>query len=260
MYRVVVVDDEKTIAEGIAALFPWNSIGFEAVAFTDPRVALAYIEREGTDVVLSDIEMPGMSGIELCQALQGKGITVVLLSSHQNYDYFRSAIRCSVEDYLLKPVHSEDIAECFGKIRERLDAERNVKDEEPPSTTYYETIRKGVEDYLEENYREARLEEAALRVNLSAAYLSSLLKDKVGCGFTEMLTRIRMEKAAALLADVQYKAYDIAYYVGYDNPKSFSRAFKNYYGCSPTEYRQSGRLLRGKNGSPGPGAEEARGA
>ncbi len=238
MYRVVVVDDEKTISEGIAALFPWNSIGFEAVAFTDPRVALSYIEQEGTDAVLSDIEMPGMSGIELCQALQGKDIAVVLLSSHQNYDYFRSAIRCSVEDYLLKPVHSEEIAECFGKIRQQLDEKHDVPEQTPQSSTYYESIRKGVEEYLEENYREARLEEAALRVNLSSAYLSSLLKDKLGCGFTEMLTRIRMEKAAVLLSDVQYKTYDIAYYVGYDNPKSFSRAFKNYYGCTPMEYRQ----------------------
>ena len=241
MYRVVVVDDEKTISEGIAALFPWNSIGYEAVPFTDPRVALDYIKREGTDVVLSDIEMPGMSGIELCKALQGKDIVVVFLSSHQNYDYFRSAIRYSVEDYLLKPVHSEDILECFGKIRERLDEKRNVKEKEPQSSTYYESIRQKVEEYLEENYREARLEEAALRVNLSAAYLSSLLKDKLGCGFTEMLTGIRMKKAAELLADVQYKAYDIAYYVGYDNPKSFSRAFKNYYGCTPMEYRQGGK-------------------
>ncbi len=148
MYRVVIVDDEKTISEGIASLFPWKSIGFEAVSYTDPRVALADIERNGCEVVLSDIEMPGMSGIELCRKLQGRDIIVV--------------------------------------------------------------------------------------------FLSSLLKDKLGCGFTELLTRIRMEKAAKMLGDVQYKAYDIAYYVGYDNPKSFSRAFKNYYGCSPMEYRQRG--------------------
>lgn len=47
-----------------------------------------------------------------------------------------------------------------------------------------------------------------------------------------------MEKAAAMLQDLQYKTYDIAYYVGYDNPKSFSHAFKNYYGVTPMDYRK----------------------
>ncbi len=240
MYRVIIVDDEKTIAEGIASLFPWSGIGFEAVSYTDPRVALAAIERDGCDAVLSDIEMPGMSGIELCQKLQGRDIFVVFLSSHQNYDYFRSAIRYSVEDYLLKPISGDDLMECFGKIKAKLDARHPAGEPETHSSGYYESIRKIVTDYLEENYQSARLEEAAHRANLSSAYLSSLLKDRLGCGFSELLTRIRMEKAAKMLGDVQYKAYDIAYYVGYDNPKSFSRAFKNYYGCSPMEYRQRG--------------------
>lgn len=87
MYQLIIVDDEKTIAEGISALFPWNKLGFEAVSFTDPRIALSYIRSHGADVVLSDIEMPGMSGIELCRELQGEDVLIVFLSSHQNYDY-----------------------------------------------------------------------------------------------------------------------------------------------------------------------------
>lgn len=239
MYKVVIVDDEKAIAEGIASLFPWNRIGFDAVSFTDPRVALSYLKEEGGDVLLSDIEMPGMTGIELCQALQDQKILVVFLSSHQNYDYFRSAIRYNVEDYLLKPISSRDLIECFEKIKNKLDEQNHVETAEQQGS-YYESIRKIVEDYLEQNFKEARLEEAAARANLSAAYLSSLLKDKIGTGFSEMLTGIRMKKAAQMLLDVHYKAYDIAYYIGYDNPKSFSRAFKNYYGCTPMEYRQKG--------------------
>ena len=240
MYKVVIVDDEKTIAEGIASLFPWNKIGFEAVSFTDSRLALAYLMREGGDVLLSDIEMPGISGIELCRKVQDLQIRIVFLSSHQNYDYFRSAIRYNVEDYLLKPVNSEDLLECFGKIKTELDQKNHVTEEESASSSYYESIRKIVSQYLEQNYQEARLEEAAVLTNLSPGYLSSLLKDKLGMGFSELLTSIRMKKAAEMLTDVRYKAYDIAYYIGYDNPKSFSRAFKNYYGCTPMEYRQKG--------------------
>lgn len=236
MYTVAIVDDEKTISEGIASLFPWEQIGFEAIPFSDPRIALSYMDSHHVDVLLSDIEMPGISGLDLCQAVQNKNVIVVFISSHQNYDYFRSAIQYRVEDYLLKPLKSGDILECFGKIRDKLDAANHVKEEKPES--YYEDIRRKVGDYLNEHYRDARLEDAAVQVNLSPAYLSSLLKDRFGIKFSDWLQKIRMEKAADMLRDANYKTYDIAYYIGYDNPKSFSRAFRNYYGCTPMEYRQ----------------------
>ena len=79
MYQLIIVDDEKAIAEGISALFPWNKLAFEAISFTDPRIALSYIRSHGADVVLSDIEMPGMSGIDLCRELQGLAYQFLLL-------------------------------------------------------------------------------------------------------------------------------------------------------------------------------------
>ena len=234
-YTVVIVDDEKMISEGIASLFPWNQIGFQAVSFSDARLALGYIKSNHVDVLLSDIEMPGMNGIELCEEVKDLGIIVVFISSHQNYDYFRSAIQYHIEDYILKPIKSSDILQCFGKIKDKLDAVNKIDEAKPES--YYDNIRKSVEQYLEKEYKDAKLEQAAVLVNLSPAYLSKLLRDKFGTGFSDWLLEIRMKKAAGMLTDVNYKSYDIAYYIGYDNPKSFSRAFKNYYGMTPMEYR-----------------------
>ena len=71
-----------------------------------------------------------------------------------------------------------------------------------------------------------------------SSYLSRILKEKCDFGFAEYLVKIRMEKAAEMLMDSHYKSYDIAYYVGYDNPKSFSHAFKGYYGRTPMDYRK----------------------
>ena len=79
MYTVAVVDDEKNISEGIASLFPWQEIGFEAIPFSDPRIALSYMEKHHVDVLLSDIEMPGISGIELCRAVQVRNVIVVFM-------------------------------------------------------------------------------------------------------------------------------------------------------------------------------------
>jgi len=235
MYQLVIVDDEKNIVEGIANLFPWEQLGFQVVYFCKGREALSYIEHHHVDVLMSDIQMPNMDGIELCRQIQDKDIRVVFISSYQNYEYFRYAIQFHVEDYLLKPIKSGDIITCFGKIKEKLDEQHAVKPEASPG--YYKQIIGKVKQYLEENYREASLEEAAVLVSLSPSYLSRIFKEKCGFGFQDYLTKVRMEKACELLGDIKYKSYDIAFYIGYDNPKNFSRAFKTYYGKSPKEFR-----------------------
>lgn len=102
-----------------------------------------------------------------------------------------------------------------------------------------------VKEYIKENYKEASLEDAAVQVSLSPSYLSRIFKEKCGMGFSDYLTKTRMEKACELLGDIQYKSYDIAYYIGYDNPKNFSRAFKAYFGMTPKEYRNGKVLEKG---------------
>lgn len=239
MYKLIIIDDEEKIADGMAQLFPWQNIGFQVERiFTSARTALEYLEEHPVDVVLTDIEMPDMNGLELSrQLLNHPDIQKVFFSSYSNYEYFRAALQNGVADYLMKPVAYSALLECFEKIRTRLDA-RGEHTEEVPKA-YYEQIIYSVRQYLKTNYRSATLEEAAARVNLSPSYLSRIFKEKSGSGFSELLLKIRMEKACELLADIQYKSYDIAYYVGYDNPKNFSRAFKAYYHMSPSEYRKS---------------------
>ena len=125
MYTLVIIDDEEKIVEGIAHLFPWEEIGFQVIqSFTNAPLALDFIMKNPVDVVLSDIEMPGMNGLQLCEALQAKeGIHIVFFSSYQNYEYFRSAIRLSVDDYLLKPINYPELLTCFARVKSRLDEE-----------------------------------------------------------------------------------------------------------------------------------------
>lgn len=236
MYQLIIIDDEEKIAEGIANLFPWERIGFSVAAyFQSAEKALAYMKRNKVDVVVSDIEMPGMSGLELCEQLMKDKIRVVFISSFQNYEYLRSAIQYKVEDYLLKPVKFEELNETFLKIKEALDKEQCSSSEEPLS--YYNQIIEKVKNYIREHYMYASQEEAAALVGMSSGYLSKIFKEKAGIGFQEYLTEVRMKKACELLDNIQFKSYDVAFYVGYDNPKNFSRAFKAYFGITPKEYR-----------------------
>lgn len=241
MYRLVIVDDEEKITEGIANLFPWAELGFEVVkACSKGFEALDYIKNNPVDVLLSDIEMPDLNGIELCAQIQEMNVKVIFISSYQKYEYFRSAILYQVEDYLLKPVKFEELKKCFTKICEKLDKEHGISSEKfPDNETYYEKVIHEAKNYIAEHYRDCTLEDVALHVNLSAGYLSKIFKEKSGKGFQDYLLEYRMQKACELLDDIHFKSYEVAYYVGYSNPKNFSRAFKAYYGKTPKEYRNS---------------------
>ena len=117
MYQLVIVDDEDKIVEGIANLFPWEQLGFQVTWFSRPLKALEYVKTHQVHVLMSDIEMPEMNGLELCKQLQDSDIKIVFISSHQNYEYFRSAIQLNVTDLLLKPIKSADIIACFERIK-----------------------------------------------------------------------------------------------------------------------------------------------
>lgn len=245
-YRVLILDDEAHIAEGIANIFPWEQIGFSSCFFSNPILALSYIRDNPVDVLMCDIEMPGLNGFQLLESLKEEGIElkIVIISSHQHYDYLRMAILYGVKDYLLKPLKSEELFECFEKIKRELD-ERNEIDTDNVQQGYYEAVTEKISSYISEHYQDATLEDAARLVNLSPSYLSRILKEHSEQGFQDMLLRVRMDKARELLTDIHYKSYDIAYYIGYDNPKSFSRAFKRFWGVSPMEYRNGNMPDRG---------------
>ena len=103
MYRLIIVDDEFEIRNGLSRYFPWESVGVEAAAvFENARGALDYIRRNPVDVVLTDIEMPGMSGIELARVIheQRLPVKVIFLSAYKKFEYARDAISYRVVHYI----------------------------------------------------------------------------------------------------------------------------------------------------------------
>ena len=240
MYSLIIIDDEEKIANGISMLFPWKEIGFNVVGTcTSAGEAIDFVEKNQVDVILTDIEMPDMSGIDLCEELKAEhpDIQIVFFSSYNKYEYFRAAIQQGAADFLMKPVKYEQLLECFEKVKERL-AESGETETKKEIEENVDQVINEIKSYLEVHYRDATLEEAAELVNLSPSYLSKIFKKKNGMSFRELLTKIRMEKSCEMIEDINCKMYDIAYYIGYDNPKNFSRAFKAYYGETPIEYRK----------------------
>jgi len=124
LYRLIIADDEDLIRTGLLCRNNWKEMGFEVVAtLEDGSDVLALMEKERIDVVLTDICMYQVTGLEVARVIQEKypWVKVVLLSGFREFEYAREAIRCGVYEYLLKPIDYEKLRLIFKKIKEELD-------------------------------------------------------------------------------------------------------------------------------------------
>lgn len=138
MYNLIIVDDEQKIRHGIASGIPWNELGFEVAGVcANGLEALQIIEENPPHVVLSDIRMPRMDGLELMQIINQKYpfIKVIILSGYNDFEYLNMSIKNRVIDYLLKPTDVDEFARVFEKLRFQLDMEEEQKRE-------YETLQR----------------------------------------------------------------------------------------------------------------------
>lgn len=126
MYKVLLVDDEEMVTQGLSRFVPWEEIGY-VVAGTAVSVdkALEFLEKEMVDLVITDIMMPVKSGLDLIQVLNEKypGIKTVILSGYSDFSYAQQAIRLGALDYLTKPINFSAIRTLLNRIRAKLDEE-----------------------------------------------------------------------------------------------------------------------------------------
>ncbi len=243
MYRLLIADDEEDIRRGLAEFFPWNELGFEVVETVENgRKALECIRRGGVDAVFCDIRMPVMSGIELARAVfeENLRVPVVFLSAFKDFSYAQKALQYGVRDYVVKPTSYESITTVFKKLKVELDRGLSPQDggrEHEGVKT--DAVLAAIKGYAEREYARATLKGAARVAHLNPQYVSRLFKERTGENFHTFLTRVKMEKAAQLLQDVDYLTYQVSEIVGYSNPKNFTRTFKKHFGVSPREYRHS---------------------
>ena len=272
-YSLIVIDDEETIRNGLTRFGNWESVGFSVVAtFEDGKEALDFLEHRPVDVVLTDIRMAEVSGLDLARTVAARWPTtiVVIMSGYQEFDYARRAIRSRVFDYLLKPIDMETLYNTFSQLRDVLAARRDTTGDEvvlggttagdtasrnatgadtPFREREMETEGVATRDqyvsavvqksctFIEDNYhRDLSLEDLASYVHLSPMYFCRLFKEQVGVTFPAYLTEVRVRHAQGLLETYRYRISEIAPMVGYRNTKYFTRVFKRYTGLTPTEY------------------------
>lgn len=132
MYRFLIIDDEPVVREGISAAIDWASHGFELVGTCrDGREGLQAVEELRPDVVLTDICMPFVDGLELAAAIsdQYPGTRTILLTGYDEFEYAQEAVKLNVRDFLLKPITADELREILESLRGELDTERKRRED-----------------------------------------------------------------------------------------------------------------------------------
>ncbi|MFT3985366.1 MAG: response regulator [Lachnospiraceae bacterium] len=254
MVRVIIVEDEQLIREGLKFTVDWRKYGCRLVGMSsDGKAGEALILKEQPDIVITDIRMPEKSGLEMVESLQGKVKTeFIILSGYDDFIYAKQAIRLGARGYLLKPIDDTELEEILLRTVEAVKSRKNESRRiAADQIRRNEQIKNALSDkYLEKAFlimKQRYMEDLTMRcvaeeLYISESYLGKLFKHKTEHTFLDFLTLYRVKAAIELLENSDRKVYEIAGTIGYGDSKYFSKVFSKIVGIKPTEYRNGYQL------------------
>ena len=258
-YRVLIVEDEPLmrdyLTENLSRLHPSFVV---ADAAHDGISALALFEKSSYDLVITDLRMPGMDGLQLIERIRslGKTLPIIILTGYDEFEYARTALHFGVAEYLLKPLNDDALRETLSRLEQVIGQHRSamrLPDDLSPkniaqfvATCFTESDREHkmlaeraasyITTHLTEPITQTDVAEA---LGVTPAYLSSVFHEEKGESYTKFLTRLRMMQAALLLkSSPGMTIQSVAEQTGYASDKHFIGVFKKYFGVTPHEYRQ----------------------
>ena len=256
MYKAIVIEDERLIRSYISNFINDCIEGFYVIeSFMDGQDALDYLKTNQVDLIITDIRMLEVSGIEVAKYVYEHELPtkVVILSGYQNFAYAQEAINYNVSSYLTKPVDPAELQKVLSKIKQQLDKE-NTEQEEPVIAEATEGEGNRVDEktmierallYINQNFdKDISLKTVADQVYLSEDYFGKLFKKNTGSNFSNHLLSVRMQKAIELLKTGHYTVTEIGEMVGYKNTNYFIKVFREYTGHTPKKYP---RFVEGHN-------------
>ena len=268
MLKIVIADDEEFIRRGYLSL-KWEELGIEVAGAAKNGIeVLELLQEQPVDILLTDIRMPGMTGIELSKKalkLQPE-LIIILLTGYGEFSYAQEAVRLGIFDYILKPSTPKEIFACINRAKEQIKKKEgqqkemeliqrelsnfaaleqanqvlSTKPEVAPEEE--EMLIQMIIRYLGEHYAEnVTLASLAEVTHFHTWYLSRYIKQKTGQNFLSILTGIRISHAAKLLLETDLKNYEVAERVGIADERYFGQVFKKTYGVTPSQYRKAKR-------------------
>lgn len=247
MYRVILIDDEPLIVEGLSKVVDWKNYSCEVVATAfDAKEGEEKIRELRPHIVFTDVNMPQVNGLEMLRGIRSEfpQMQVSIISGHSDFSLAQEAMKLGACRYLLKPTKMDEIYEAISAMTTLL--QQNPLPEEDATEVLGDfdhassfVVRQAVQ-FMQENYREKlALSQVAEHCYVSQWHLSKLLNRQLQKNFYDILNQIRIEKAKELLKDGSLRISDISDLVGYAEAAHFSRVFKKETGMSANEFRST---------------------
>ena len=271
MIRLLIADDERLEREALAEMVTRRFVEHEIVLeeAENGRKAADTAILWGADLILMDIEMPGMNGLDAARAVlaQRPGCRVIFVTAYSLFQYAHEAVHLGACDYLLKPVDPDELEASIRRAIRQIETERKLEalapvqpEPEAPAAPDEEATHGGDESsqnalvmahvrrYLEDNYMfDISLDSVGEILHISPAYLSAQFKKYQKMNFLDCLTELRINAAKELLNDPFRSSAEVASMVGYEDASYFARAFKKRTGVTPTQYRrQAAKAAKGE--------------
>jgi len=254
MLKILIAEDEDIIRKGLVFTIDWLSMDCVVVAeASDGEDGLQKIIEYKPDVVITDIKMPKMDGIEMVrQALEHVKFKSIILTSYTEFEYAKKAIELKAYDYLVKPIDENKIIEVIQGLHDQLDMNReaefameskNNPDSRMDLNYYIELdhsesgyVAKSIEKMKEKYTEKIGIESVSEELGVSASYLSRKFKDVTNHSFLDVLNAYRVQQAIKLLNTGRYRVYEISDMTGFSDYKHFCTVFKRYTSMSPTGF------------------------
>lgn len=252
MTSILIVDDEAIIRNGLQSLLNREEEYTVVGTANDGAEALRMVDRWQPDIVITDINMPHMDGLELLERLHeaDEDLTIIMLTGYDQFSYVQRALRAGAADYLLKPISPGVLLETLDKsvtrIKQRKEQQRRTMMLE--MLVFPQPPESGAPDIQDKmnaiiqarwNDPELTMDMIAGELFLNANYLRQVFKTRNGVSFVKFIRKMRLQNAAHLLASTDLQVQQVSERVGYVDSAYFSSCFREAYGCSPREYRET---------------------
>lgn len=254
MLKIIIVEDEEFIRKGLVYTIDWLNMGCVVVAdASDGQEGLEKIIEYQPDVVITDIRMPKMDGIEMVRrALEHVNFTCIILTSYAEFDYAKKAIELRVFEYLVKPVDEDEIKKTMEALHNDLNQKKQVKlmlDSTKKlsnkidfnnfvqyTSSDCDCVTKAIQKIQEKYAERISVETIADELGISSRYLSRKFKEVTDRSFLDLLNWYRVQQAIKLLETGRYRVYEISDITGFNDYKHFCTVFKRYTMMPPTGF------------------------
>lgn len=238
----MLVEDEPLLMKSLARHIELQDAGFKVVCqASNGKIALELLEENTIHLIISDIRMPVMDGLELLENVSTHYplIEIVLLSGYSEFSYAQQALRNNALDYLLKPVTPADLEHVLINAKKALSAHFMLEDD---LNLLGGDAKKSLDlaiKYLQDHYADdINLADLSSRLGFSSPYLTKLFHKYVGCSPVRFLTNLRIDAACNLLTNTSLSIKEVGERVGYPDQFYFSNVFRKTMGKSPSVFRR----------------------